>query len=235
MLSQLGSFIKRKKASRMIRRVREKKLTYLSEKKINALVDIVFKAESNGIPGAMVEAGCALGGSGIAIATAKKTCRPLMIYDVFGMIPPPSERDGPDVHERYKTIACGKSQGIGGDEYYGYLTDLYERVAQNFEASGLDLDRNHISLIKGLIQETLHPDSAISLAHIDVDWYDPVMTCLSRIEPYMPVGGVFVLDDYQDWSGCHQATDEFFADKLERFEFNSAPGSLIVTKLQLNK
>lgn len=230
MFSHLASYFKRKKISKMINRVREQKLTYLSEKKIQALVDIALQAERNGIPGIMIEAGCALGGSSIVIATAKDVDRPLVIHDVFGMIPPPTERDGSDVHERYQTIACGDSKGIGGDEYYGYLPDLYERVKHNFESNGLNLHRNNISLVKGLVQDTLHPDSAICLAHIDVDWYEPVMTCLERIEPYMSVGGAFVLDDYQDWSGCHQATDDFFEGKHERFEFDSTPGSLIIIK-----
>jgi asparagine synthase (glutamine-hydrolysing) len=232
MFSKISFLINRQQTRKAIRRVRAQKLTYLSEKKMNALANAVWGTESKGIPGTIIEAGCALGGSGIVIATAKKISRPLIIYDVFGMIPPPSEHDGSDVHERYQTISRGESKGIAGDEYYGYLPDLYQRVVHNFESNDLGLHRNNISLVKGLVQDTLHPDSAISLAHIDVDWYEPVMTCLTRIEPHMPVGGVFILDDYQDWSGCHQATEDFFADKRERFEFDSTPGSLIVTKLK---
>ena len=224
--------IRRKKAETMRCRVVEQKLTYLPEKKIHALINLVLNAEKNDIPGVIIEAGCALGGSGIVIASAKNTQRPMLIYDVFGMIPPPTEQDGPDVHERYQIISRGSSQGIDGDEYYGYLPDLYDRVKLNFELNNLSISKNNISLVKGLVQDTLQVETSICLAHIDVDWYDPVMTCLTRIEPKLSIGGSIVLDDYHDWSGCHQATDDFFSDKKERFYFDSTPGSLVVTKLR---
>ena len=52
----------------------------------------------------------------------------MKVYDVFGMIPPPGERDGADVHQRYATIAAGASKGIGGETYYGYRDDLLAEV-----------------------------------------------------------------------------------------------------------
>lgn len=45
----------------------------------------------------------------LLIASVKATERPLFIYDVFGMIPPPTQEDTQDVHDRYKTIIEGKS------------------------------------------------------------------------------------------------------------------------------
>ena len=85
--------------------------------------------------------------------------------------------------------------------------------------------------MKGLVQDTLQVETLVCLAHIDVDWYDPVMTCLTRIEPKLSIGGSIVLVDYYDWSFCYQATDDF-SDKKERFYFDSTPGSLVVTKLR---
>ena len=35
----------------------------------------------------------------------------MKVYDVFGMIPPPSEQDGADVHERYAKIAARRGKG----------------------------------------------------------------------------------------------------------------------------
>lgn len=224
--------IRRKQAETIMCRVVEQKLTYLPEKKIHTLINLVLNAEKNDIPGVIIEAGCALGGSGIVIASAKNTKRPMLIYDVFGMIPPPTEQDGPDVHERYQIISRGSSQGIDGDEYYGYLPDLYDRVKLNFELNSLSISENNISLVKGLVQDTLQVETSVCLAHIDVDWYDPVMTCLTRIEPKLSIGGSIILDDYLDWSGCHKATDDFFSDKKERFYFDPTPGSLVVTKLR---
>ena len=68
--------------------------------------------ERDGLPGLLIEAGTARGGSAIVMAAAKAAERPMKVYDVFGMIPPPSERrTAPDVHERYAKIAAGERHG----------------------------------------------------------------------------------------------------------------------------
>jgi asparagine synthase (glutamine-hydrolysing) len=45
------------------------------------------------------------------------------------------------------------------------------------------------------------------------------MTCLVRITPRLIPGGVLVIDDYDAWSGCRRAVDEYFADKRGAFSF----------------
>ncbi|MEZ4701503.1 MAG: TylF/MycF/NovP-related O-methyltransferase [Rhodothermales bacterium] len=212
--------------------VRSRRLTYLSQRKLNALAEQILRIEKSRIPGAILEAGCAMGGSAILFASAKSPTRPLRVYDVFGMIPPPSEADGQDVHERYEVIKEGKAKGLGGDVYYGYRDDLYDAVHASFGALGYPPAPNRIELIKGLVQDTLVVDGPVALAHIDVDWYDPVMTCLERITPHLALGGALILDDYQDWSGCRKATDDYFAGQdRSRFVFDTSPGSLVVTRV----
>ena len=56
-LKKLSMLIRRKQAETMMCRVREQKLTYLSEKKIQTLINLVLNAESNDIPGVIIEAG----------------------------------------------------------------------------------------------------------------------------------------------------------------------------------
>lgn len=222
--------IRKRKAINIARDVKKQNLTYLSEMKLVNIVDKILMCEFNSIPGVIIEAGCALGGSSILIASIKNKNRLMKVYDVFGMIPPPSEKDGKDVHERYKVIENGDSKGIEGDEYYGYISDLYERVVNNFEKNNINISDNNVQLIKGLVQDTLFVESDVSLAHIDVDWYEPVMTCLERIEPKLSVGGSIILDDYHDWSGCKEATDEYFAEKKHLFSFDSSSGALVITR-----
>ena len=211
-------------------RVRRQGLTYLSPAKLDKLGNAVLEVERRAIPGAILEAGCALGGSAILIAAARAQSRPLRVYDVFGMIPPPGERDDADVHDRYKVIASGKSRGLKGNRYYGYETDLSRRVKGNFESAGFDLDRDHIEMIVGKVEDTLVVDAPIALAHVDVDWYDPVMTCLERIAPHLSVGGIIVLDDYFDWSGCRKATDDFLKHTPFRFTKDTSAGSMALIK-----
>jgi asparagine synthase (glutamine-hydrolysing) len=135
------------------------------------------------------------------------------------MIPAPSENDGPDVHERYRIISSGRSSGIGGGRYYGYDTNLLTQVAENFRKCGYPVEHNEVHLRQGLFQDTLHIVEPVAFAHIDGDWYESVTTCLQRIEPHLVRNGVLVIDDYDHWSGCRKAVDEYFEDKRSRYRF----------------
>lgn len=213
------------------RRVRRDGLTYLAEPKLASLLNLAREMERRGEPGTFAEAGCALGGSAIALTATKATARPLLVYDVFGMIPAPGELDGEDVHERYEIISSGRSRGINGNRYYGYEEDLHAKVAGSFAEMGFPVERNSVSLIKGLLQDTLTDDRPVCLAHIDVDWYDPVMVCLERIVPRLTPHGAIVLDDYLEWSGCQRATDDYF-DRVGRddFTFDESAGHLVIRR-----
>jgi hypothetical protein len=197
----------------VIKRVKAKHLTYLDTEPLVKLARLAMANERRGLEGIMIEAGCAMGGSALVLASAKARERPLYVYDAFGMIPPPSDHDGQDAHERYAIIKGGHSPGIGGDLYYGYQENLYETVTQIFEDFSLALEANNIHLIKGFYQHTLHLTAPVVLAHIDCDWYDSVMTCLERITPRLVRRGVLVIDDYSAWSGCKRAVDEYFDGK----------------------
>jgi hypothetical protein len=195
----------------IIGQVRKQRLTYLPVGALNDLYEAALAADEQGRPGVFLEAGCALGGSAMVLTQAKDPGRPLYIYDVFGMIPPPTDEDGPDIHERYEKIKSGQAAGIGGDAYYGYEEALMDRVRDTFATLGLPVDDNAVTLVKGLFQDTITGDEPVALAHIDGDWYDSVRTCLERIGPRLSPGGVMVIDDYFYWSGCRTAVDEFLA------------------------
>ena len=109
-------------------KIKKESLTYLSYPRLASILDCIRTAEEQKIPGDLIEAGCALGGSATLISRIKSANRPFRIYDVFGMIPPPSENDDDDVHERYEVIRNGESEGIGGNRYYGYEPDLYTKI-----------------------------------------------------------------------------------------------------------
>jgi predicted O-methyltransferase YrrM len=193
-----------------IAQARAEHLTYLRPDNLRELAAMVIDADRGALPGLVLEAGTALGGSAIVMAAAKAPERPMKVYDVFGMIPPPSERDGPDVHERYATIAGGAATGVGGDTYYGYRSDLYHEVAESFARLGVPAEEHNVELIQGLFEDTIHLDEPVAVAHLDGDWYESTMTCLTRIAPLLVPGGRIVLDDYYAWSGCRAAVDEYF-------------------------
>ncbi len=188
-------------------------LTLMSVGPLTALVQALIEVQVAGVPGLVIEAGTARGGSAIVLATAKSPDRPMKVYDVFGMIPPPTDKDGADVHQRYETIRSGRAKG--GAEYYGYRDNLYDEVTASFAAHGVPVQDTGVELIRGLFEDTIHLDQPVAFAHVDGDWYESTMTCLERIVPWLSVGGRLVIDDYFRWSGCRTAVDEFFAGKDE--------------------
>lgn len=193
--------------------VKAENLTYLGVPDLTVLARLTHDADLAGRPGLIIETGAALGGSAIAMAAAKDPGRPMRVYDVFAMIPEPSERDGEDVHQRYATIASGESQGIGGEEYYGYRGNLYDEVTASFARHGVPVTEHGVELVQGLFEDTLVVDEPVAFAHLDGDWYESTKVCLERIAPHLVVGGRIVLDDYFHYSGCRDAVDEYFADR----------------------
>src|SRR5215218_9683216 len=97
-LTRLGAWLRRMArrpfTPAIARRVRAESLTYLEEAALADLYAAVAGADRRGEPGDLVEVGCALGGSALVMAHARSAPpRPLLVYDVFGMPPPPSEGD----------------------------------------------------------------------------------------------------------------------------------------------
>lgn len=195
------------------RKVQEKKLTYLSTAKFNSMASCMQAIKNDAVLGDFLEFGVALGGSGICIASELDGTRRFAGFDLFGMIPPPGDKDGPIPQGRFDVIKSGKSEGIGGDKYYGYISNLRDVVIGNFMQFGLRVDGEKIALVQGLFEDTLphQPERTIAFAHLDCDWYDPVMYCLNYVTPRLSPGGFIILDDYNDWPGCKKAADEFVA------------------------
>ena len=226
-LSWWYRFTDREKAA--IIRIKTDQLTYLATHDLLNLYRAAKAVEQAQVVGMFIEAGCALGGSAITIGKAKKTQREFRIYDAFGMIPAPSDKDDADVHARYDEIKSGKSKGLGGDTYYGYTENLQTVVMANLASYGLPIQDNNIKLIKGHFEDTLYITEPVALAHIDCDWYASVMSCLIQIEPNLSPGGKIIFDDYVEWSGCRNAVDEYFNDK-DGYVFTMVGRKLHVSK-----
>ena len=210
--------------SPITRRVLNARLSYLSDGKLARIEHALRDVADSDTQGCFVECGVALGGSGIVIATFMPEGRAFHGYDVFGMIPPPtSDKDDEKSKTRYETIRSGQSKGIGGDPYYGYIENLYDRVVESFARFGQPVDGRRVTLHRGVFQDTLDPPGKIAFAHIDCDWYEPVKLCLERIVPRLSIGAYVVLDDYNDYGGCRTAVDEFLEGREELEVIARAP------------
>ncbi len=216
----------------LVRSLRSRGLTYLTAERLVNIINTCKAIHQANLPGLFIEAGCALGGTSILISKLKALERPFYVYDVFGMIPPPTEEDTREVHERYKIISEGKSTGLNGNKYYGYEENLYALVQANLADFDVDTKKESVSLIKGLVQDTMQINEPVAFAHIDVDWYEPVKTCLEQIFPNLVVGGSLILDDYYDWGGCRKAADEYLSPFQGQFSLDDAYGTLRIMRIK---
>lgn len=203
--------------SPLARRVRRERLTMLGLRKLLRIERAAARLRRSRVAGDFVEFGVALGGSGIILADlARRDGRQFHGFDVFGMIPPPtSDKDDDTSRARYEEIASGKSPGIGGDTYYGYVENLYDVVCRSFATHGVPVDGSGVVLHKGLFADTLpdYPDRPVALAHVDCDWYDPAKLVLTSLADRIPTGGVFIMDDYHAYGGARTATEEFLRER----------------------
>lgn len=199
--------------SPLAQQVRREHLTYLSPAKLARLERTLASVLERGVPGDVLEFGVALGGSAIVLAAnATQHQRSFHGFDVFAMIPAPtSDKDDEKSKRRYEVIASGQSQGIGGEQYYGYRDDLYGEVVAAFGRYGLSIDHKSVSLHKGLFEDAWPACDcmAVAFAHIDCDWYEPVKFCLEALADTLVPGGAIVLDDYHAYGGAKIAADEF--------------------------
>lgn len=208
-------------AFQTIKNVHNQQLSYLGWAALYDLYAATKQIRKDKVPGSLIEAGCALGGSALVIASSKACETDFLVYDTFEMIPPPNQEDGQDAQNRYKQIAAGEAQGVRGEgDYYGYIPNLLEKIRDSFASFGFPVEKNNIHLVKGLFQDTMQIQEPVSFAHLDCDWYESVITCLTRIEPHLSPGGILVIDDYFDWSGCKKAVDEYFSDKRDQYDFS---------------
>ncbi|NEK19478.1 TylF/MycF/NovP-related O-methyltransferase [Rhizobium leguminosarum] len=210
-------------------RVRTEYLSYTTDPQLHQLLEVVRRTAPSGA--LIIEAGCARGGSAILMCSAKSPQRPMRVYDLFEMLPPPSEHDGDDMKARYAEINAGEAVGLGGGQYYLYDDDLMATVTNNFARFGYPVESNNVQLIKGKVQDTLTVAEPVALANIDVDWYEPVSACLERVMPHLIVGGAVALHAYSDWSGCRKAADDYFSRAgREGLDFDLSAGHMLVTR-----
>jgi predicted O-methyltransferase YrrM len=224
-------YFRHRSIAAVIKRLDRDKLSYHGAKSLRDLAKFAIKIEKRKISGAIIEAGCGLGGSAITLAAVKSKDRPLFVYDVFALHPPPSEKDDFASHQQYEIIKDGKSLGLGGNLYYGYEKNLYAKVSQSFADFGFETKKNNVHLIKGFFKNTLKVKLPISLAHIDCDWYESVMTCLKEIEPHLVRGGIIIVHSH--WTGSGNAVQDYFKNKDRNkyiFENWDRPKRVIIYK-----
>ena len=180
--------------NQVIAGVREESLTYLSPENLGALASVTAEADRASRPGLVVEAGTALGGVGDRHGRGEAAGeRPMKVYDVFGIIPPPSDRAGRCLNGmRYESDRGRRRQGAsaGRSTTATATTCSARRRGAGLSApSCMHLVHRHgaSTSSRGLFEDTILLDEPVAVAHLDGGyWYALTMTCLERIAPLLP-------------------------------------------------
>jgi hypothetical protein len=108
---------------------------------------------------------------------------------------------------------------------------------ERFKADSPEGDRIHV--IAGDVCETIPdlvrttPGLVLSLLYLDLDLYQPTLTCLEHLYPLVVKGGVVVFDEYgyTEFPGETKAVNEYFQDqniRLRRFPWAYCPSAYFI-------
>lgn len=192
--------------------VRSEALTFsMRPGKLEALHRLARQVEDAGVPGLFVEAGVAMGGSAIVLATTKARERALRLYDAFALPPAPGPDDDPRSHSDFQDFVDGRAEREADEKWLAHREDLLAYTRSNLRRAGIDPDTENITFVKGFYDETLTIDEPVAFAHVDCDWYESVKVCIDRMADWMSPGGIMLFDDYGTYGGARKAVDGWLA------------------------
>jgi hypothetical protein len=186
--------------------------TMLGRERLFSLFSLAKQVCEKDLAGNFVECGVAGGGSSALLAwvikTYSKRARRLYSFDTFAGMPVPGERD---VHGDL----AAEDSGWGTGTCAAPVESLLE-VCAKLGVTEL------VVPVQGLFQDTLAVRKgeigAISLLHLDGDWYDSTKSILDHLYDQVVEGGYLQVDDYGYWEGCRQAVTDFAGEVGEVFE-----------------
>jgi O-methyltransferase len=193
--------------------------TMTSIDRLIALIGAVRYIVRCGIAGDIAECGVWRGGSMMAVALTlmaeKDMTRHLYLYDTFEGMSEPTTVDKSFDGTSAKLQLDWTKRGRGAWCYCGL-----EEVKANLSSIGYPSD--HLSFIKGKVEETIPQNIPRSLAllRLDTDWYESTKHELHYLFPLINERGMLILDDYGYWQGAKLAVDEYFATQQRRYFFH---------------
>jgi O-methyltransferase len=191
-------------------------------------VDAVRYIMQNDIPGDIVECGVYQGHFEVLWAQelikSNKTDRHIWMFDTFEGLPPPGPEDYSCENAKYGQLTAEEMYEEWKRQkeiYAGWCYCPLEHVKQNIESTGYPTTKLHY--VKGDVMETLNISfnipPQIAILRLDTDWYISSKFELEKMYDSVVPGGVIIFDDYYQWNGQRQATDEFFKERGLEYEF----------------
>jgi O-methyltransferase len=181
-----------------------KDYTLMSARNLTTLYREGQRILHHGIQGDFVEIGVHRGGSAAILAALIKSrnCE-LHLFDRWGDLPQPTERDGFREMEYRKDRITDKLARLRDDPPLDHARHLLEGII------GFPTDRLHY--YPGWYSETFgkYPGSAIAFASLDCDYYESVRDALEFVDRFASLSATIVADDYGSWPGARTAIDEW--------------------------
>jgi hypothetical protein len=177
------------------------------------------------VEGDFVEIGVHRGGSAgvlAALITAHGD-RHLHLFDRWGDLPEPTERDGFRQEEYRKDKIVDKLAQLREDPPLDRARHLLEGL--------LKFPRERLHYYPGWYSETFaaYAGRPIAFASLDCDYYESVRDALQFIERFAAPSATIVADDYGSWPGAKAAIDEWIgrtARKVGIYPLRTGPAVL---------
>jgi hypothetical protein len=186
--------------------------TLMSARNLTTLYREGQRTLRNGVVGDFVEIGVHRGGSaGILAALIKqREDRHLHLFDRWGDLPEPTERDGFRQQEYRKDKIADKLAHLRDDPPLDRTRHLLETL--------MEFPPERLHYYPGWYSETFaeYPGTPIAFASLDCDYYESVRDALEFIDQYGSPSATIVADDYGSWPGVRAAIDEWVAKSRRR-------------------
>lgn len=189
----------------------------LGRRQFEEAIKIVIEEKINGD---FVQCGVWRGGlAGLVLSYIKEHSldKKIWLYDTFLGMPAPSEKDCERSRNEYNLLKDEDS------EFSNWCKASTEDVIETLESVSMNF-QNSVNFVVGKVEDTLLDEDnlpkAISMLHLDTDWYDSIKIELEVLFPRMSPGAFLIIDDYKSdkeipkgWDGCTDAVNDFFAEK----------------------
>lgn len=106
-----------------------------------------------------------------------------------------------------------RSRDFAVHDPFGSGPDSEMRARRELTTFGAD-ERLNVRLIPGSYEETLAPNGALALVHLDCGEYGSMRILLERLASRLIPGGHMIVDDYRTREECRRAVDDHFRGKV---------------------
>lgn len=175
--------------------------------------------------GCIIECGTWKGGMAAGLVTLCGPTRTFHFFDSFRGLPPPTVEDGEAAR-----LWC---QNTTGPRYFNNCLATQQEFMTAIALTQAPTARIHVH--GGFFHDTFPTVFVppIAVLRLDVDWYEPTISCLNKFWSALLPGAIVLLDDYYDWEGCRKAVHCFLSNNsAPEAIFQSCPGSVAyITKI----